>query len=255
MTRQEANYVQETLNCYRNDYMESLPDVFQNIEKQIRLLSSMEKYQKISDALFRDVHSLKGTSGTYDLQIISIICHQLEDELSQYKPAMADNSLKYITFLHDALERAKTAPEPNYEDILDRLYRYQKLISKNKILGALVDPSRMNAQLIQGLLKPYPIKLTTMSDGLAALSRLLFVKYDFIIVSKELPSLDGAAMINAIHGTNCSNRNTNTLLISSSTKRPEIQQSYDIIHKDTKFSENLIAKLQNVVPQSIKCVS
>lgn len=252
MNRDEARHVQETLKYYRNDYMESLPETFDNIEKQVRHLSSKDNYHKFLEALCRDVHSLKGTSGTYDLQIISIICHQLEDELIQFKSSMLDHCLKYITFLHDALDRAKATPDPNYDDILDRLYRYQKMVSENKMLGVLVDPSRMNIQLIQGLLKPYPIKLTVMNDGLAALSRLLFVKYDFIIVSKELPSLDGTALIKALHGTNCSNRNTKTLLISSSSTVTESQQAIDIIKKDTSFSENIIVEIKKLVPQCEK---
>lgn len=245
--------IQDTLTCYRNDYMEALPDSFDSIEKQVRLVSTIDRFKQASNALFRDVHSLKGTAGTYDLQIISIICHQIEDELTTYKATTVESCLKYIDFLYDALTRAKSSAEPNYDDILERMYRYQKMVSKNKFLGALVDPSRMNAQLIQGLIKPYPIKLTTMSDGLAALSRLLFVKYDFIIVSKELPSLDGAALLNALHSTNCSNRNTNTLLISSSDKIPAPPTLSNIIHKDTHFSENLIVKLQEILPSSIQC--
>jgi len=242
---------EEAMAGMRMDYVSSLPDKLDNIESNaLRIAKSEFPIEEINE-LFRDVHSLKGSAGTFELPIISTICHQLEDHLEQFSDKTVEICLQFVDLMRSAVDVVTTSDNPNFNEIERKLYEYQKKISDNQLLGVVIDPSRTNTNLIKGILEQYPIKLSFMNDGLVALTRLLFVKYDFIIASRELPSISGPGMIAALQATNCPNRDTQSIIVSSSTIQMEKINISKIhtIARNQEFIAALPNKLENLFPE------
>jgi len=162
--------------------------------------------------------------------------------------------MKYIDLMRRALEEALNTENPNYSSIESELYNYQKSLSKNNLLGVIVDSSRHNTLMLQQILRPCSIKLTVINDGLAALSRLLFVKYDLLLVSKEITSLSGTALVNSLRSTNCLNRNIKVIMFSSNKLEENLQiKGPDCsVIRDKDFDTNVVNAVQEVLPEAIK---
>ncbi len=62
----------------------------------------------------------------------------------------------------------------------------------------IVDDSFMNLKVIEGLLKPYRIKVTTALSGREALEKLVSRDYDFIFMDHMMPEMDGVECLNRI---------------------------------------------------------
>jgi len=239
--------VEEAMQAMRADYIAALPDKLHEIERKILEIPDSEQPLENINELFRDVHSLKGTSATFDLPIIATICHQLEDHLEQFSDKSVEISLKFIDLMQRATEIIERSVSPDYSEIEKALYTFQKTIADNQLLGVIIDPSRANTLLAKRILEQYPVKLTAINDGLAALTRLLFVKYDFILLSRELPSISGPGLIAALQATNCPNRDTQTIIISSSNSKID-PLNESIIHP-VKRDQNFVSALPQVLEQ------
>jgi len=244
----------DVMEGYKKDYLADLPAVFDNLESQLLKLEKAKIQEDSLAELYRSVHNLKGSAGSYDLAIISNISHQLEDLLADYSNSSTETYMKYIDLMRQALQEAINSENPNFISIESELYKYQKSLTKNKLLGVIVDASRHNTLMLQQILRPCSIKLTVMNDGLVALSRLLFVKYDLLIISKEIPSLSGTALVNSLRTTNCLNKNIKIIMLSSN----EIDNNQQLVGPDCKivrdkhFDTNIIDAVQKVLPEAVK---
>lgn len=248
MTNYSKSSFEQILENYRKEYIQALPEIFDNLENTVMKLQA--KYEEeMSAKLFRDVHSLKGTSGTYDLPIIAEICHEMEEVLEQPGKNKLESLFDYIDLMRKAHQKIKQTNSPDFTQIETELYGLRKRMTKNRWLGIIVDPSRLHTSMIQKLLEPYPVQLTVMNDGLAALSRLLFVKYDFLITSRELPSLSGVALVSALKNSNCANKNIKSILLSSESnaqQNMEYSKPDFVITKDKQINDalpSIISKL------------
>ena len=78
---QVSAQIQEVLQKMRLTYIENLPRQLDNMEALVMELRKGKDYPNSYETLYRAIHSLKGTAGTYGVQIISTICHPFEDYL------------------------------------------------------------------------------------------------------------------------------------------------------------------------------
>jgi len=243
---------QVMMEGYRASYIDELPAKIDHIEQLILQCEGTNPANEISEQLYRDVHSLKGTAGTYGLQIITTICHHLEDQLGHFNESYVATCLHFIDLMRLTTETIANAsdPNPSFSEIEIQLYKLQKQLAKNKKLGVIVDSFRLNAMMLTCILEPYPVKITIMDDGLKALSRLLFEKFDFLITSREVPSLNGAALISALRTSDSANKNIKSIILTS-----KLDNSYftgcqpDItVIKDTNLSKNLANAIESCFP-------
>ncbi len=72
----------------------------------------------------------------------------------------------------------------------------QMIMPKAHIM--IVDDSFMNLKVIEGLLKPYRVKVTTALSGKEALEKLVSRDYDFIFMDHMMPEMDGVECLNRI---------------------------------------------------------
>jgi len=238
------------LEEHRQNYLEDLPDKLDDLEQLIQQFDKTESPIELSQEIFRDVHSLKGSAGTFGLPVITSICHQLEEHISEFSDHYADTCLPYVELMREAVDIAGS-DNPVFAELETRLYKYQKKITANKLLVASIDSSRLNNSIIAQILEQYPVKVTVMTDGLSALSRLLFVKFDLIITTRELPSLSGPSLIGALQATNCANNDVSTILLTSNDRGGKDLQyckPSSVVVRNKDLSQNLENAIESIFP-------
>lgn len=209
--------VSEILDQLRDSFLEELPARIDLIEAEVMASKDNDSY----DELFRLVHSLKGSAGSYNFHIITKIAHDMEDVMLALMqknkfglPKTIQILLNFIDILRDTtllLIESNTAPL----DVDERLNFLRGEVFKDNINILVVEPSKVYTRLIEYSLQGMPINFTFKDDGLAALDSLLLNKYDFLITSLECPRLNGDALVAALRLVQGVNKKIKVLLISS----------------------------------------
>ena len=226
------NSVSEILEHLREAFLDEMPARVNQIESEV--VSS--KDTDIYDELFRMVHSLKGTAGSYSFHILTKIAHSMEDVMQMLlkknefgQSSSIDILLKFIDILRDttdSLIETKTAPL----DIDERLASLREVVFKESINILVVEPSKFYASLIDYSLNTLSANFTFIDDGLPALDNLLLNKYDLLITSLECPRLNGDALIAALRLIHNFNKHIKVILVSSRTEdKMKNKVDFDVI--------------------------
>ena len=212
--------VTDLLDNLREGFLDELPGRIDLIEGEVMAAHDSDSY----DELFRMVHSLKGSAGTYNFQLVTKIAHDMEEvmlALMQRQlfslPSTRDILLKFVDILRDTTETLRESKVPP-QDVHERLELLSNEIFAKNISVLVVEPSNVYASLIEFSLESLPIKFTFVSDCLQALENLLIKKYDVLLTSLESPRLNGDAIASAIRLVNNFNKDTEIVLITSLSK-------------------------------------
>lgn len=239
---------QQMLLQLRNTFLEDMPEKLDRLDQ---LLVAMEKNGVDSESfneLYRIIHSLKGSGGTFGLHIITTICHQLEDMLNtadggaKYTPALIGISLNYVDLLRLTLEQIH-AGNTVFKQAEERLDKLRKQLAQKKFAVLLVDNSKLSTKMLLHILSGLPVHVVVVNDGIQALTRALAESFDLLISTNEIPRLNGVALIGAIKLSYSSSRNTKTILITSdkviATARHRATDADYVVIKDAKLAQSL----------------
>lgn len=204
----------------RADFLGELTERCDNLDRLILQLEKQQGDPAVFNELYRGVHSLKGSGGTHGLSIITAICHQLENLLTEtnaknaFGTSFATRALAYVDLLRK-VEIAARQENPLYTDIEAALgaLRQSALQSRKAVL--VVDASRMMTDLYHQAFEGLPLQLTVDDSGLNALARLLHEPFDLIIVGRELKELNGIGMMAALQASQMRNHDVPAILVSS----------------------------------------
>lgn len=213
------------------DLSEFREEFFDHAQEEIGaivdLLLAIENKQSFDEELrevFRKVHSLKGSSGSYEFYLFARICHVFEDYIS-LKDNTSDlsnfisKSLKATDLMMECLESYSGEDFDSESQVLIKKlqetfnYREQE---KKRVL--LIDASNSMNKIVQRSAEKYGFDLKHVRDGAAAFNLLFFEHYDLIITSVNLKVLDGISLIKGLKVMETANSNTPVLLISSDLK-------------------------------------
>jgi len=218
-SNQKAAQIKIMLEAICRSFLQELPERLDHVESLILDLENSFDRQQY-DELYREVHSLKGSGGTHGIHIISMICHQLENNLTgSANDFDADNVVLLLAFV-DLLRQAADQCDPgnnNFSDLeqeLDRLSGSSQYQESRAIL--IAEPSRMMESIYQNAAKDLPVQLTIVNDGLEALQLLLKNQFDCVFVAKELKSLNGFAVVAALRASLTKSAETPVYLVCSS---------------------------------------
>jgi len=107
---QVSAQIQEVLEKMRVAYIANLPVQLNTMRALVMELNEDEDFQSSYETLYRAIHSLKGTAGTYGVPIISTICHSFEDYLTstlEGASSASDQQIStYLCFI-DLMHRAR----------------------------------------------------------------------------------------------------------------------------------------------------
>ena len=237
------NPVQAMLDQLKNEFIAELPSRLEEIEALVLGLSSNNNYEEI----YRLIHSLKGAGGTHGIQIISVVCHQLESYLeSQHDSGSLNSSqcidhcLKYIDLLVKTHEEA-SKQKPQFNKIEKLLNEISDQQAAHRYTTLILESSRLQFDLIKQSLAHLPLIIDSDSNGLKALELLLHKKYDIIITGMEISELNGEALISAMRLSKSVNKDTKSILLTSKRfNNPNRATDPDrIITRSTKLSNEL----------------
>ena len=209
--------VTDLLEHLREGFLEDMPTRVSQIEDEVMSSKDADTF----DELFRMVHSLKGSAGSYSFHVITKIAHDMEDVMQALmkqgefgKTSTVDILLKFIDILRDttdSLIEIKSAPL----DVDERLGTLRELVFNESVNILVVETSKLYASLVEYSLQQLSVNFTFNDDGLAALDNLLFNKYDVLITSLECPRLNGDALVAALRLLHNFNKNIKVILVSS----------------------------------------
>lgn len=246
---------QALLAKLRDEFLSELAERCDRLDELILVLEKSVTDRDAFDELYRGVHSLKGSGGTHGLNMITTICHQLEnlltetDERMDFGPAFATRALAYVDLLR-RVEQTARSDKQNYAPIetdLDAL-RHEGLRSKK--IGLIVESSAMMSKFYQQALANVPLQLVIVDNGLTALERLLRESFDFVIVGREVRELNGIALMVAVRASQTHNQNIPAILVSSKQGSvPEHAAFSATILRDQKLAGNLLGAVVAVLPK------
>jgi chemotaxis protein histidine kinase CheA len=148
MSTINSDEFQTMLLQLRNSFLEDIPEKLELLENLLLSIEKKEGGIEEFNELFRGVHSLKGSGGTHGLQIITTICHQLEDLLSttdagnRFTPGIINTSLKYIDLLRTAKEKIQSGSH-NFTDIEEQLNVLRLQFTQKQFTVLIVDNSKL----------------------------------------------------------------------------------------------------------------
>jgi len=249
----QAAQFEAMLRQMRAGFLAELPERCHRLEEAVLCLEADPAAEGLYEELYRNVHSLKGSGGTFGISVITSVCHQFETFLAEhhghYGQTFGSNALGYIDLLKQAGEVAAQA-KPDFQPLeaaLDRL-RASVLRSREPVLVA--ESSSMMKALYQQAMAELPVQLTFVENGLEALERLLRSPFRLLIIGRELADLNGMAVIAALRESGSRNRLLPVILVSSSREKPPEHLGVDqILPRDMQLARSLPAAVDSLLQQ------
>ena len=244
----EMNNTLQILEQFKIEFLKNITEWCDEVENLTLGLQNPEEFSDNYAELYRRVHNLKGSGGSYGVQILSTICHQFEDLIndlnvdhSKVNMVFIDTCLNYIDLIRSAGEIA-LKNDNNFSNIENKLTSIQNRSLQKNSLGLIVDSSQSMVKMCTGILSDLPVKLISTTDGLVALERLLKENFDFLIMGQSLKRLDGEALLAALRASHSRNKNIKVITISSASQGEYLAgaQPDILIKKDKDMADNLI---------------
>jgi len=244
---------QSILLGMRERFLDELPERCDGFDNLILALEAKPDDSETFNELFRRVHSLKGTGGTFGLPIITSICHLLESFLSEtasrngFDEGFATRALAHVDLLRrvEAPGRVENGDYSAIEAELEVL-RLATLQSRKACL--IAESSTVMARIYQKALDDLAVQVTLVDNGLAALEHLLREPFDFVIVGRELKELNGIALMAALRAAQGINRDILVILVILVTSNrdgvPAHASFNAILARDQNLVSGLVAAIQ-----------
>ncbi len=214
--------VKAMLAALRKDYLRDLPAHIDEIE-QLILRLELEGFQlALCQELYRQIHSLKGSGGTYGMPFISDVCHPMEDLLShiiEHPTALNHGFISTALAYMDLLRRAclsyaeSTEPDAEMQQILVQL---RQSAFNTRYSALIVESSEVVTNMLQEVLRAAGFRIEIATDGYSALGRVLAEHFDLLITGLEIPRLNGLALICALQKSGGRISKTKTVLLTTS---------------------------------------
>jgi len=243
--------VTDLLENLREGFLDDLPGRVNVIESEVMASKDADTY----DELFRMVHSLKGSAGSYDFHVITKITHDMEDVMLMLlqnnlfgSSSTVEILLKFVDILRDtteSLRETKVAPL----DVEERLKVLRGQVFKESLNVLVLEPSKLYADIIGYSLQGVSINFTFVTDGLLALDHLLQNKYDILITSLESSRLNGDALVAALRLLHNFNRKIKVVLITSQSrdKIVNLNDFDEILDRKTVKDGGLKAIIESII--------
>jgi CheY-like chemotaxis protein len=247
MTAALANLLAEM----QADFIDELPERCSRLEERVLALERGERAS--FDELYRQVHSLKGAGGTFGLPLITTICHQFESFIGEsherFGAKASTQALAYIDLLRKSVLPNGREPQgvAAIEQALESL-RSTSLSGRTSIL--MVDASEAMRKLYQEIFAGKAVHLVLLDSGMAALERLLHEPFDLLVASRELPDLNGIALLAALRESGGRNSAVAAILVSSNPAPvPEYLQIRAKVRRDPRLAATLLAYVNELLAQ------
>jgi CheY-like chemotaxis protein/HPt (histidine-containing phosphotransfer) domain-containing protein len=253
------------LDGERTAYLRELTTTLEEVEALVLELGDADGAAGPVRALARQIHTIKGTAGSLGLDLLSLTAHRMEDLLAERPPdqksdekfidrLLAQNDLlgsiakAYLDKNTRALEEARCRLEPSSAAPCrppDRNLTPEVRLKRVLIVEPSVAALQFCVNALRSIGAP---EVSSACDGYEALGLLLKEKFDAVITSLQLPTIDGqslAATLRIVPGPNTAT--PVILLTSSASALDPAKASPDfLVEKKVGWAEELSATLRQI---------
>lgn len=238
--------VQALLQKLKINYLAELPERLDRLENLILALERDGYSQEHYHELYRQIHSLKGSGGTYGIHVITSICHPFEDFLNEIDErsdlqacAFANVSLTYLDILRQVVAAIRLKPDTVF-DVDKLLAAVRRLSAQPKYRALLVENSATVVKMVSRILQNNHFSVAVQDDGYLALGRLLVESFDLLVSAQEVKQLNGCALIAALRTNQGATGGIKTVLLTANSafQAPPVKPDY-ILNKNDQLSSRL----------------
>ena len=256
--RQQNVDINDLLEDLKKGFISEIPVRLDDMESLILTMEDGDAFQDKYENLYRHVHSLKGSAGSYGLHIITSICHAMEDVLNETKGNKTlflqfgiDYWLEYIDLIRIVLDDLNGGRDnlTRHEEQLNQLQSKHISGGNYQAQCLVVTSSSLYEDMLISSFTQQDIKFSFCHNGYEALGRLLTESFDLLISDLEVPMLNGLALFGSLKLSNSKNKHITSLLLTSkpgSNCTRQTDPDYVII-KDKNFSQNLTEAIASAV--------
>ena len=211
---------------FRQEFLDQLPHKLQHAAQFLDALPHHASPQAPLAELFLIIHSIRGSSATFGLPWLTVICHPFEELIQSAIDTRLQVSLfvtlahNYLALLHHTAQTLAEGRSPG-DDIPKQLAKLHRQAFALCFTVAVVVNSRTLREMCLQALQPFDARVVEFDDPLNALQRILTEPFHAMIVSSELYPMRGEALIASIHYS-CRARRASfkTVLLSSNGNAP-----------------------------------
>ncbi|NKB57251.1 MAG: response regulator [Alphaproteobacteria bacterium] len=248
---------QETLERLRREFIDDASERLDRIDGYIDRLYRNDGDLKSDLVGFqREIHSMKGSAGTYGFHSVTLIAHRLEDYIETIPQISRDQMLSfqaYVDRMREILESGTEIEEQKLKKILDELpssaLATQSLPKGQADNIFLVMPKGVQRRLITTELVSRGFRMAFSSHPLEAFGLVISLKPKLIVSSIEFDQLSGVELAHALRGVDATKNIPIVLFTSYDAKKlnsTQIPENTRIIHKGPNFASELGDQLMDV---------
>lgn len=234
------------IDLLKEEYLLRIDEDLNALESKIIELEKVQPSDLKSSIyeIFRTVHSIKGSAGSFDLYILSNIFHRFEDHVDT--DVDQKNIAGKIDLFCHFIDLGRKCLADYINERTHELEKYSTLVdniafSADQKIGKmlLVDPGKSIQKIFQKLCDEHSIELSILRNGATAMNRILSERFDSIVSSVNIDVLDGKSLLMAIRVMENVNKESNLLLISSDESTVIQDQSILCIQKNSDLILNI----------------
>lgn len=242
---------EKTLERLKTDYIESSGDTLDKIDAIIERMHSGagDRGADFVD-LQRDIHSLKGSAGTFGFSSVTIVAHRLEDYIEATR-RLSNEQLMDVQVFIDRIRGIFQADVNPTEAEMDAILRAlpsgtATLVSAQEVRNVivlLVMPKGVQRSLIGGELASCGFDLSFTESPIEAIGLAISLKPDIVVSSMETEPLTGAELGRIFKTIEATSRSAFVLTTShedDSGILKTLPEGAYVIHKGPKFTEELL---------------
>ena len=248
--------MENVLAQLRIEYIESSSDPLDLIDQQIQyLFNSDEDWQDRFIEFQRQIHSLKGTAGSYGFHSVSEITHSLEDYLETSINLTAkelSDIQAYVDQTRWILESGKEPAESETAEILRKLPAPNKSSFSTQeirhIPVLLVMPYNIQRKIVASELVSCGFRVYMADTGVRAIELALIHQPTIVISNYDIGDMTGrdlAFAFSAIEATKKINFGLMTSNEGDDARFADLPDGIKILRKGEFFSEDLAECLLN----------
>ena len=248
---------QETLERLRCEFIDDASERLDRIDGYIDRLYREDGDRKTDLVGFqREIHSMKGSAGTYGFHSVTLIAHKLEDYIETIPRISRDlmlNFQAYVDKMREILESGTEIQEEQLEKTLEALpssAAVDETTSKGQAGSVfLVMQKGVQRRLITTELVSRGFEMAFSSHPIEAFGLVISLKPNLIVSSMEFDQLSGLELARAFRAVDAAKNIPIVLLTSydleklNGTQMPERTR---VIHKGPSFASELGDQLLNV---------
>lgn len=240
----------------RQEFIDTTTDELNVLDRLVKDTASgaADVTQSLAD-LRRIAHSIKGRGGMFDMPMLTVLAHRLEDYVmgltALEKDVLPDVQI-FVDRLHDALEGRLGDSGEDTAFVVRQLPAKRGAFDPDQVTKAdievmLVSPPGAATQFVERELQACGYRVTGVASTFSALELIVRTQPDLVVASAVLPDLTGVDLAIALSTMPTTAKVPTALLTSYDRDHVSLRGLPDrvpVVRKGAQFGDDLADALQ-----------